>query len=144
MMKKSKYQKYFHCFIVCKLVPYAFWFSYQQNIVTTLISAGFTDAALIRGEALIRGRCLFQCRYPNVWRLLAGGPYLRPSAYQRKLGMQQIFRRTPIPKCDFNKVAKHTFSEHLFLRTLPTAASAVSYILSLAWFKKKLCSCDVL
>ena len=27
MMKKSKYQQYFHCFIVCILVPYAFWFS---------------------------------------------------------------------------------------------------------------------
>ena len=138
-MKKSKYQQYFHCFIVCMLVPYAFWFSYQQNIVTTLISAGFTDAALIRG------RCLFQCRYPKVWRLLAGGHYLRPGAYQRKQGMQQIFRRTPIPKCDFNKVAKYTFSEHLFLRTPPTAASAVtSYVLNLEWSKKKLCSSDVL
>ena len=38
--------------------------------------------------------------------------------------MQQIYRRTPMPKSDFNKVAKqywnHTlayFSEHLFLRT---------------------------
>ena len=28
----------------------------------------------------------------------------------------QIYRRTLIPKCDFNKVAKNTFSEHLFLR----------------------------
>ena len=26
-MKKSKYQQYFHCFIVCILGPYAFWFS---------------------------------------------------------------------------------------------------------------------
>ena len=49
--------------------------------------------------------------------------------------MQQIYRRTPMPKCDFNKVAKQSdfiefklrhecspvnwciFSEHLFLRT---------------------------
>ena len=34
--------------------------------------------------------------------------------------MQQIYRRTPMPKCDFNKVAKQLcwiFSEHLFLRT---------------------------
>ena len=55
-MKKSKYQQYFHCFIVCIQGPYIFWFSFQQNIVTILISAIF--AALIRGEALIRGRCL--------------------------------------------------------------------------------------
>ena len=25
-MKKTKYQHYFHCFIVCMLVPYAFYF----------------------------------------------------------------------------------------------------------------------
>ena len=31
--------------------------------------------------------------------------------------MQQIYRRTPMPKCDFNKVAKQ-FSEHIFKRTL--------------------------
>ena len=39
--------------------------------------------------------------------------------------MQQIYRRTPMSKCDFNKVAKQLcslvnlqhFSEHLFLRT---------------------------
>ena len=28
IMKKSEYQRYFHCFIDCRLVPYAFWFSY--------------------------------------------------------------------------------------------------------------------
>ena len=28
IMKKSKYQQYLHCFIVCILFPYAFWFSY--------------------------------------------------------------------------------------------------------------------
>ena len=34
--------------------------------------------------------------------------------------IQQIYRRTPMPKCDFNKVGKQLcwiFSEHLFLRT---------------------------
>ena len=39
--------------------------------------------------------------------------------------MQQINRKTPMPKCDFNKVARHGcspvnllhFSEHLFLGT---------------------------
>ena len=52
-MKKSKYQQYFRCFSVCILVPYAFCFSFQQNIVTILISTVFRGAALIRGEALI-------------------------------------------------------------------------------------------
>ena len=63
VMKKSNYQQYFHCFIVCILIPYAFQFTYQQNIVTFLISATF------RGAALIRGRCLFQCGYPKMQRL---------------------------------------------------------------------------
>ena len=27
-MKKSKFQQYFQCFIVCILGPYAFWFSH--------------------------------------------------------------------------------------------------------------------
>ena len=27
IMKKSKYQQYYHCFIVCMLVPYVSWFS---------------------------------------------------------------------------------------------------------------------
>ena len=30
--------------------------------------------------------------------------------------MQQIYRRTPIPKCDFNKVGKDIL-EHVLLRT---------------------------
>ena len=80
ILKKFKYQKYFHCFIVCILVSYAFWFSYQQNIVTILISAAFRVAALIRGDALIlmwvsksaeltRGRCLFDARrlLEEIW-----------------------------------------------------------------------------
>ena len=56
-MKKSTYQQYFHCFIVCILV-------------TFLIRAAFRGAALIRGEALIKGRRLFQCGYLKVRRLL--------------------------------------------------------------------------
>ena len=47
-------------------------------MVTILISAAF------RGAALLRGRRLFQCGYPKVRRLLEGGAYLRPGAYQRK------------------------------------------------------------
>ena len=77
-MKKSKYQQYCHCFIVCILVPYASWFSYQLNMVTILISAAFIGAAFIRGEASIRGRRLFHCGYTKVRRVLEGGAYLRP------------------------------------------------------------------
>ena len=36
---------------------------------------------LIRGEALIRGKRLFQCGYPDVRRILEGGTYLKPGAY---------------------------------------------------------------
>ena len=85
-MKKSKYQQYFHCFIVCILGPYAFWFSFQQNIVTILISAVLGSGAFIRGETLIRGRCLFQCGYPNMRRLLERGTYFGLGACQRKYG----------------------------------------------------------
>ena len=28
IMKKSRYQQYFHCFIVCLSGAYAFWFSF--------------------------------------------------------------------------------------------------------------------
>ena len=87
IMKKCKYQQCFYCFIVCLLVSYAFQVSCQYNIVTTLISAAFGGAALNSGEALIRGRRLFQCGYQKVRRVLEGGAYLRPGAYQRKYGI---------------------------------------------------------
>ena len=72
-MKKSKYQQYFHCFIVCILGPHAFWFNFQQNIVNIPISAVFRSAALIRRKVLIsmwipksavliRGQRLFEVR----------------------------------------------------------------------------------
>ena len=41
-------------------------------------------AALIRGEALIKGRYLFQCGYQKVRRLLEDGASMRPYAYLRK------------------------------------------------------------
>ena len=44
-------------------------------MVTILISAAFRGAALIREEALVRGRCLFQCRHPKERRLLEDGAY---------------------------------------------------------------------
>ena len=28
MKKKTKYQQYCHCYIVCVIVPYSFWLSY--------------------------------------------------------------------------------------------------------------------
>ena len=58
-MKKSKYQQYFQCFIVYILVPYAFWLSYQQNMVTILLEGG---------------------TYFNV-DTQSFGAYLRPGAY---------------------------------------------------------------
>ena len=50
-------------------------------IVTILINAVFRGAVLIRGEALIKRRRLFQCRYQKGRCLLEGGAYLRPDAY---------------------------------------------------------------
>ena len=38
-------------------------------MATALVSAAFIGAALIRLEALIRGRYLFQCGYPKARRL---------------------------------------------------------------------------
>ena len=84
IMRKSKYQQYLHCLLVCILLPYAFWFSFQQNIGIILISAVHRGAALIRGEALIRGKRLFQWRHPKEQGLLEGSTYLMPGTYQRK------------------------------------------------------------
>ena len=83
-MKKSKHEQYFHCFIVCILGPYAFWFSFYQKIVTILISNVFRGAALIRGQALIRGRRLFRCGYPKVRCLLEEIWYLPKNYYCKK------------------------------------------------------------
>ena len=50
-------------------------------------------------------------------------PKQPPKGVSRKRcseNMQQIYRRIPMPKCDFNEVAKQIcciFSEHLFLGT---------------------------
>ena len=56
-MKKSKYQQYFHCFIVCILVPSVF-----------------------RGAAF-KGRRLFQCGYPKVRRLFEARRLLEEIRY---------------------------------------------------------------
>ena len=90
IMKRSKYQQYFNCFIAYILVSYTFWFSYQQNIVTILISAALRGEVLIRGEALIRRRRLIRCGYPKIRCLLGGGAYLRPGGYQKKYGIQVL------------------------------------------------------
>ena len=50
-------------------------------MVTILISDVFIGAILIRGEARIRGRRLFQCGYRKLLSLLEGGGYLKPGAY---------------------------------------------------------------
>ena len=67
IMKKSKYQQYCHCFIICIIGPYAFWFSSKEIIVTILMSTVFRGTALVREKSLVRGRRhFFQCRYPKV------------------------------------------------------------------------------
>ena len=80
IMKKPKYQQYCHFFIDCILIPHASWFSYEWNMITVLMNAAFLGATLIRGEALIRGKRLFQCGYPKMSSLLEGaliwGPVL--------------------------------------------------------------------
>ena len=72
-MKKSKYQQYFHCFIVCILVPYVIWLlvEYINYCNKRHIQK------LITGKALIIGSHLFQYGYPNVRQLLKGSVYLR-------------------------------------------------------------------
>ena len=57
------------CCFVSLPVPYSFWFSYQQITVTILINTAFRGESLIRKEALVRGRRLFQCEYAKVRRL---------------------------------------------------------------------------
>ena len=97
IIKKSKYQQHFHCFIFCILVPYAFWFSYWQDIVTILVSATF------RGVALIRGRGLFQCGYPKVQCLFEVWHILQISSYELYHG---CFSR------NFLKMFRTTFSKN--------------------------------
>ena len=82
IMKKSKYQHYLYCFIVCIVVPHEIWFSYQQNIISIVTSAAFRggQGCLLEGAyqrqvlvsmwtskdvELIRGWCLFE-----AWRFL--------------------------------------------------------------------------
>ena len=92
-MKKAKCQQHFHCCIVCILDRYAFWFSFQKDIVTILISTVVRGAAVIRGEAVIIGRRLFQCGYPEVPRLFEGGTYLRLGTYQSKYGKYSDYQQ---------------------------------------------------
>ena len=77
-MKKSKYQEYFHCFIVCILVPDAFWFNHKY-IVTVPVSA------TLRGVALVKGMRLFQCGYSKVRRLLKSSAHVRPGAFLEEI-----------------------------------------------------------
>ena len=101
IMKKSKYQQYFHCFIVCILILCAFWFSFQQNIGTILIGA------VLRGAALIRRRCLFQCGYPKVRRLLEGDTYLSPGVCQGKLISLRKYGELFLKNIIFDVIAKN-------------------------------------
>ena len=48
--------------------------------------------------------------------------------------MQQIYRRTPMPKCDFNKVAKQLYRNH-------TSAWVFPYKFA-AYFQNTFCNCN--
>ena len=71
IMKKSKYQQYLYCFIVCMLVPYAFWFSYLR-------SATFRGAVHIRGGGAGAYFSLDTQRYST---------YLRLATYKTKFSI---------------------------------------------------------
>ena len=79
-MKKLKFQQYFHSFLVCVLVPYAFWFSYQQNIVIIPISLQFQYS--YQSGRLLEGGAYFNADNQRC------GAYLRLGAYQRKYAIQ--------------------------------------------------------
>ena len=94
IMNNSKYQQYLHCFIVCILFPYAFWFSYQYNIVTNLwqrilrcdtykMGDAYQREALIwvhKRAVLIIGQPLFEarCLLEKIWYsgIVAGISYI--------------------------------------------------------------------
>ena len=80
IMKKSKYQKYFHCFFICILGPYAFWVSFQQNRVTILVNTIYRDVVLIRGRRLFEAqRLLEEIRYTYLYKKVKS---LYPKALQ--------------------------------------------------------------
>ena len=99
-------------------------------MVTILISAAFRGAALIRREALTRGRRLFECGYPKVRRLLEGGVYLRPDTYLRKysINLEKILNR-PITKFYNGDDAYVIAAELLFIKTRPTSFCKKHYLL---------------
>ena len=88
-MKKSKYQQYIHCFISCILGPYAFWFSFQQNIVTILISTVLRGAPLIIGEAYQR-EALISMWIPKGATLIRGNTVYNSSTAKIKPGWKQL------------------------------------------------------
>ena len=84
IMKKSKYQHYFNGFINCMLVPYTFWFNYQQNMVFILWllcityqrggayqREALTSMQIPKCAVLIRGSCSLEARRLSgkIWKL---------------------------------------------------------------------------
>ena len=47
--------------------------------------------------------------------------------------MEQVYRRTPMPKCDFNKVALHLKFSTGFILILPGYNRSVSNIEIITW-----------
>ena len=88
-MKKSKYQKYCHCFFVysssiCILVQLLVEYGNYSN------KRSIQRCGSYQRGSLIRGRRLFQCGHPKVRRLLQGGAYLRLGTYLRKYAKLQL------------------------------------------------------
>ena len=123
-MKESKFQQYFHCFVVCILVLYVFWFSYQQNIVIIPISTTFRGAVPIRGgayfiadtqrydayqrAALIRGNTVL----PNISR--SKGNQTIKFGQLIECNMRNIFLEKSYKKCGGESSAR-PFSNNLKL-----------------------------
>ena len=117
MTKESKYQQYFHCFVVCIQVAHAFQISYQQNMVAILKSASLRSAAFIRSEAfislqkpkgavLIRGNtvCLWKCR---IFMISCFGKQPSISIFIKKETPAQVLCR------GFYKILRTFIAEHL-------------------------------
>ena len=137
-MKKSNYQQYlfvlvfilcFFCLFVSFYKQYCLHTSAICNLVQLLVEySNYSNKHSIQrcvayqGLGFIKGRCLFQCRYPKVQRLLEGGVYLRPGPYQRKYGKEfsnplSIIKQVPFPV--ESRLSSLSSSEEIFGESTP-------------------------
>ena len=89
-IRKSKYQKYFNCFIVWIAVPCAFWFSFQQNIVTILKSAVFRRHHVVAGEYIYIYKNIYVYIYCPE-RICSSACFAYKFIYLKRLFVLQIF-----------------------------------------------------